>query len=108
VERIPGPSERVIVERARWPARGDEARARLVLKKMGDEVELRVDEAQAMKDHGLDRMADGPYTHGRILLGSLSKDLGDAELCKHARDQAQVIEDLCAVRWRRRRDGRAG
>jgi hypothetical protein len=44
-----------------------------------------------MKDHGFDRMADGHQTHFRVLLGSLIKDLSDAELFKHPRDQAQVI-----------------
>ena len=73
VERIQGPSERVIVELARLNARGDEARAACA-EKMGDEVALLVDEAQAMKDQGFDRMAHGHQTQFRVLLGSLIKD----------------------------------
>ncbi len=102
----PGHVERVIVGLGRFNARGDEARERLVLKKMGDEVELLVDAAQAIKDHGFGRM---PTVTRRFqgFAGSLIKGLGDAELFKHARDQAQVISSLRAERLRFRRYARA-
>jgi len=86
---------------------GYEPRERLILKKMGDEVELLVDEAQAVEDHGFDRMADGDNPHFRVLLGGFVNDLGDAEFFKHACHEAQVIQDLRTVRLWLRWDIRA-
>ena len=65
---------------------GYETRERLILKKMGDEVELLVDEAQAVEDHGFDRMADGHNPHFWVLLCRVIKDLSDAEFFKHPRN----------------------
>ena len=79
VQRIEGASEGVIIEMTGLNAWGDETRERLIVEKMGHEVELLVDEAQAVQDHGFDRMAYGYQTHFRILLGRLINDLGDAE-----------------------------
>jgi hypothetical protein len=86
---------------------GNEARDRLVLEKMGDEVAWLVENAQTVAHPSLDRMAGGAKPPCRGLLGGLIHDLRDAEFFKHARDQTQVIEDLCAGRLRLGRDGRA-
>ena len=58
---------------------------------MGHEVELLIEKAQAVQDHGFDRMAYRHNPHLRALLGSSINDFRDAEFVKHARDQAQVI-----------------
>ena len=70
---------------------GNEARDRLMLKKMRDKVELLVDKAQTVEDHGFDGMASGHNPHFRVLLRRLINHLRDAEFFKHPRDQAQVI-----------------
>ena len=89
VEGIEGAPEGVIIEMAGLNAWGNEARDRLILEKMGDEVELLVDKAQTVEHHGFDRMAGGHNPHFRVLLGGLINDLRDAEFFKHARDKAQ-------------------
>jgi hypothetical protein len=86
IERIQGTAKRVIVEMTGLNARSDETRERLILKKMRHEVELLADEAQAVEDHRLDRMACGDNPHFRVLLGGLINDLSDAEFFKHPRD----------------------
>ena len=91
VEGIEGAPEGVIMEMAGLNAWGNEARDRLILEKMGDEVELLVDKAQTVEHHGFDRMAGGHNPHFRVLLGGSINDFSDAEFCKHARDQTQVI-----------------
>jgi len=58
---------------------GNAPSERLILEKMRDEVELLVDTAQAVEDHGLDRMAGGHKPHCRVLLRGFVNDLGDAE-----------------------------
>jgi hypothetical protein len=73
---------------------------------MRHKVELLVDEAQAVEDHGFDGMACGHQTHFRVLLGGFINDFGDTEFFKHARNKAKVISDLRAVRLRLRRDVR--
>jgi hypothetical protein len=75
----------------RADAWGNEARERLILEEMRDEVELLVDKAQAVEDHRLDRMACSDNPHFWVLLGGLINDLSDAEFFKHPRDQTQVI-----------------
>src|SRR4029434_4082317 len=96
IEGIEGPAERVIVEMAGLHAWGNEPRERLMLEKMGDEVELLMNKAQTIEDHGLDRMASGHNPQCRVLLGGFVNDLGDTEFFKHACDKAQGIQDLCA------------
>jgi hypothetical protein len=91
IERIQGTAKRVIVEMTSLNARSDEPRERLILKKMRHEVALLVDEAQAVEDQRLDRMAGSDNPHFRVLFGGLSNDFSDAEFCKHPRDQTQVI-----------------
>ena len=91
VEGIEGAPEGVIMEMAGLNAWGKEARERLVLEKMGDEVELLVDKAETVEHHGFDRMAGGHNPHFRVLLRRLINDLGDAEFFKHACDETQVI-----------------
>jgi hypothetical protein len=86
LERIQGTAKRVIVEMTGLHARSEETRERLILKKMRHEGELLVDEAQAVEDHRLDRMAGGDNPHFRVLLGGLINDLSDAEFFKHPRD----------------------
>jgi hypothetical protein len=70
---------------------GNEARDRLILEKMGHEVELLVDKAETIKHHGFDRMASGHNPHFWILLRRLVDDLGDPEFFKYACDKTQVI-----------------
>jgi hypothetical protein len=72
---------------------GNEARDRLILEKMGHEVELLVDKAETIKHHGFDRMASGHNPHFWVLLRRLVDDLGDPEFFKHACDKAPVISD---------------
>ena len=106
LERIQGTATRVIVAMTGVHARSDETRERRMLQKMRPEVELVVDEAQAVADHRLDRMAGGDNPHGRVLLGGVSNDLSDAECFTHPRDSTQGISDLRAVRlglWRNSR-----
>ena len=91
VESIEGAPEGVIIEMAGLNAWGNETCDRLILEKMGDEVELLVDKAQTVEHHGFDRMAGGHNPHGRVLLGGSINDFRDAEFFKHARDQTQVI-----------------
>ena len=91
VKCIQGAPERVIIEMVRLNAWGNEARERLILEKMGDEVELLVEKAQAIEHHGFDRMPGGHNSHFWVLLGGSINDFSDAEFFKHPRDQAQVI-----------------
>ena len=91
VERIQSTAERVIIEMARLNAWGNEARDGLIVEKMGHEVELLIEKAQAVKDHGFDRMTYSHNPHFRVLLGGSINDFSDAEFFKHPRDQAQVI-----------------
>jgi hypothetical protein len=107
VERIAGAPEGVISEMAGLKAGGNAARERLMLEKMGDEVARWVEKAAPVEPHGLDGMAGSHHPHCRVLLGGTINDFRDAEFFKHARDQTQGISDLCAVRLRRWRDGRA-
>src|SRR4029453_14912137 len=51
IEGIEGTPEGVIIELAGLNARGNEARDRFILKKMGDQVELFVDKAEAVEHH---------------------------------------------------------
>src|SRR5262245_58123712 len=69
VEGIEGAPEGVIMEMAGLNAWGNEARDRLILEKMRDEVELLVNKAQTVEHHGFDCMAGGLNTHLHILLG---------------------------------------
>src|SRR3977135_2543214 len=78
VEGIEGAPEGVIIEMVGLHAWGNEARERLILEEMRDEVELLVEKVQTVKYHGLDRMASGHHPHCRILLGGGVNDLGDA------------------------------
>jgi hypothetical protein len=91
VQRIEGASEGLIIEMTGLNTWGNEARDRLVLEKMGDEVELLVEKAPAIEHHSFDRMASGDNPHFRVLLGGFINDLRDAEFFKHACDQTQVI-----------------
>jgi len=91
VEGIEGAPEGVIIEMARLNAWSNETRERLILEKMGDEVELLVDKAEAVEHHGFDGMAGGHNPHFRILLRCLINNLRDAEFFKHASDQTQMI-----------------
>ena len=71
---------------------GNEARDRLILEKMGDEVELLVEKAETIKHQGFDRMAGGHNPHFGVLLRRLINNLRDTEFFKHARDQTQVTK----------------
>ena len=106
-EGIEGAPEGGIVEMAGPNAGGNEARARLMLEKMGDEGALVVEKAEAVEHHGFDGMAGSHHPPFRVLLGGAIDDCSDAECFTHARDQTQVLEDLCAVRLRLGRDVRA-
>jgi hypothetical protein len=59
VERIEGPSEGIIVEMAGGNGRRDESRGGFIAEKMRHEVELLIDEAQAIADHRLNRVTCG-------------------------------------------------
>src|SRR5438477_10116359 len=83
VEGIEGAPEGVIIEMAGLNAWGNEARDRLILEKMGDEIELLLDKAEAVEHHGFDRMAGGHNPHFRVLLRRLINNLCDAEFFKH-------------------------
>jgi hypothetical protein len=52
---------------------------------------LLIEKAQAVQDHGFDRMASGHNPHFRVLLGGSINDFRDAEFFKHPCDQHQVI-----------------
>src|SRR5262249_54754130 len=91
VEGIEGAPEGVIIEMAGLNAWSNEARDRLILKKMGDKVELLIDKAEAVEHHGFDRMAGGHNPHCRVLFGGSINDFCDAKFFKHTRDQTQVI-----------------
>src|SRR5712692_3081533 len=91
VQCIQGTPERVIVEMAGLNAWGNEARDRLILEKMGDEIELLIDKAEAVELHGFDRMAGGHNPHFRVLLRRLINNLRYAKLLKQPCDQSQVI-----------------
>lgn len=99
IERIEGTPQGVIVQMAGFDRRSDEPRGRFILEKVGHQVQLWVHTAEPVEDHRLDRLACGHETHFRVLLGRLIDDLSNAEFVKHARDQAQGISDLGAVRW---------
>src|SRR2546427_3920009 len=86
---------------------GKEARERRIVEKRRDERALLMEKAEAVEHHGLDRMAGGHNPHGRVWLGGAIHACRDAEFCKHACDQPQVISALGAVRLRRGRDVRA-
>jgi hypothetical protein len=97
VEGIEGAPEGVISAMAGLHAGGHEARDGLILEKMGDQGELVVEKAQPVEHQGCDRMAGGPKPPFWVLLGGASNDCRDAEFCQQARNQTQVISDLCAV-----------
>ena len=107
IEGIEAACEGVIIEMAGLNAWGNQAQNRLIVEKMGDEVELLVDKTQTVEHHGCDRMAGGHNPHCWVLLGGSINDFRDAEFFKHARDKAQVIQDLRAVLLRLRRDSSA-
>ena len=91
IQRIESAPERVVVEMARLNAWGNEARDRLILEKMRDEIELLLDKADAVEPHSFDRMAGGHNPHFRVLLGGSINDFRDAKFFKYPRDQTQVI-----------------
>ena len=91
VERIEGPPEGVIIEMAGLHTRGNQARDRFMLEKMRDEGPLLVEKAQPVEHHGFDGMAGSHNPQFRVLLRRLINDLRDAEFCKHACDETQVI-----------------
>jgi len=91
VQCIEGAPEGVIIEMTGLNAWRNETRDRLMLEKMGDEVERLVDKAQTVEHHGLDRMAGGHNPHFRVLLGGFVNDFSDAEFFKHACDKTKVI-----------------
>jgi hypothetical protein len=74
-----------------------ESSGRLILEKPRHQVELLVHKAEAVEDHRFDGMAGGDDAHLGVLLGRLVNDLSDAKFVKHARDEAQMIQDLAAV-----------
>jgi hypothetical protein len=76
---------------ARLNAGGNEARERLMLEKMGDEIELVVEKAETIEHHGFDRRAGGHNPPFRVLLGGAINDFRDTQFLKHPRDQTQVI-----------------
>jgi hypothetical protein len=45
-------------------------------------------------------LASGHNTQCRVLLRRWINDLSHTKFFKHPRDQTQVIQDLCTVRWR--------
>jgi len=98
--------ERVSVALAGLHAGGQEARERLSLDKMGDEVELVVDKTEPVEPHRCDGMARRHKAPCRVWLRRLVHDLGEAECCHHAGDKAQGLEDQRAGGWRLWRDGR--
>ena len=100
VKHIQRTTERVIMKMVSLNAGGDKARDRLILEKMGDEVELLVEKAQTVEHHGFDRMASGHNPHFGVLLRRLINDLSNAKFFKHPRNQPQVIQDLRTVRLR--------
>jgi hypothetical protein len=97
VPRIQGTPAGVIRAMTGLNTWGNEARERLIGEKMGHAGALLVDAAQAVQDHGFDRMADGHHPHSRGLLRRVINDLGAAEFCKHPCDKAKVIEALRTV-----------
>src|SRR5262249_44439997 len=106
-EGIQSTAERVIIAMARLHAWGNAARDGLMVEKMGHEVERLIEKAQAVQDHGFDRMASSHNPHFRVLRGGSINACSDAEFFKHPRAQAQVISDLGTVRLWLWRDGRA-
>jgi len=93
VQRLEGTPERVIVEMARGHGRRVESRGRCMLKKMWHEVARLSDEAEAVEDHRLDRLACGHQPPCGVLWGCFLNDLGDAEVCKHPCDKTKMLED---------------
>jgi hypothetical protein len=91
IERIEGTPQCVIVQMAGVYRRSDEPRGRLILEKVGPQVQLLVHKAKPVEDHRLDRMAGGHETHCRVWLGRFINDFSHAAFVKHACAKAQVI-----------------
>src|SRR5215475_2603382 len=87
--------------------RSDAPRGRFILEKVGHQVQLLIHKAEPIEDHRRDRLACGHETHFWVLLDRFINDFSNAECVQHARDKAQVISDLGAVRRWLRRDVRA-
>lgn len=77
--------------------RSDESGGRLMMEKLGYQVEGLLDKAQAVKHHRLDGMACRHPTHLGVLLRRSVNDVTNAEFVKHACDKAQMIQHLRAL-----------
>jgi hypothetical protein len=100
VERIEGTPEGVIMAMAGVNPGGNQARARLMLEKMGHEVQRLGEQAQTVEPHGFDCLASGHHPPFRVVLRRLLNDLSNAECFTPPRDQTQVIPALRTVRLR--------
>src|SRR4029453_17851728 len=97
VERIHGPSQRLVMEMLGGNAWGNEPLGRFVLEKHRDQGELVMDKAQAVEDHRFDRITAGHNTLLRVLGCGAVNHLAEAQFFKHPGNEAEMIQDLTAI-----------
>ena len=98
IEGIQGATERIIVELFGGNTGRNESGGGLILKEPGDEVERVIEKSQAIEHHGFDGFPHGEVSHFRVLVGRSIEDVANAKLVEHARDEAEVVQDLATVR----------
>jgi hypothetical protein len=97
VQQVQGTSQGVIVEMLGLDPGGDKARRRFILKKPRYEVELLVDKAKPIEDHGFDGVTDGDNTGLRHMLYRPVKHVANAQFIKHPGHEPEMIQDLTPI-----------
>ena len=98
IQGSPGTPEGIIIALCGGNTGRHEARGGLVLAAPGDEGERLVDNPQASEHHGFDGLPSREVAPFRVLVGGVIADVADAEFVEHARNKAEVIQDLATVR----------
>ena len=94
IERIPGPSQRLIMEGLGVDAGRQEPRGWLRLENVRDKGEWVVHEAQPVEPHGVDRRPCCDETPFRVLWGRSVHEVATAERVQHRGHESQMIEDV--------------
>jgi hypothetical protein len=98
-ELVERASELVVIEVVGFYARGDEMFCGLALEEFLEEVEGSGDEAQAVKDHGLDELTGGQVF---LFVGASEEAvdlLDEADLIHDAGDDAEMVDVEAFYRW---------
>jgi hypothetical protein len=94
IERIEGPSQRIIIDVLGFDAGRKEPPGWFMLEKVRDPVAWLVDQAKPVGHPRFARRPRCDDTHFRVLVGRLVNDVAHPELVKHRGRESQMIEDL--------------